>query len=403
MAAGPTDAVLIAPPQPVCAAEVKKMAWTADGSYLVVERRSVDPNSEGGEILVWGRRSGKARTITLFDPRSVTVDEIEPMGGTDRFVVQETDVVREGEARGTYQRVTLISASSGTIVPIGLVRQDANSSLITVLVSPTRPFGILERIDEKTKIWRAFGPDGRLGAEVAVKRTDGLTLDREGDPIQIERTDAVEGKLGKLQSRRIDLTSGKMGEWKPWTYSRGEPQVGPYSVQTLTVGSLKGVRAPGIVLSLLDGKEDEGGVISTDGSNPVLSPKGEAIAYVDQGVGMVRALTRIDRKVYDAAVRQRQIAEMVGRAKQIGLGLLQYAADKKDVLPGQGVNLQSAIGPYLKDNSLLEGFNYTFAGGDESEIEEPATTEMGYISGPGGRAVIYADGHAKWVPDRSRD
>lgn len=28
-----------------------------------------------------------------------------------------------------------------------------------------------------------------------------------------------------------------------------------------------------------------------------------------------------------------------------------------------------------------------------------AETELGYVTGPGGRAVIYVDGHVKWVED----
>src|SRR5207237_1148307 len=31
--------------------------------------------------------------------------------------------------------------------------------------------------------------------------------------------------------------------------------------------------------------------------------------------------------------------------------------------------------------------------------ESPAETVLGYASGTGGRAVVYADGHAKWIPD----
>jgi prepilin-type processing-associated H-X9-DG protein len=25
--------------------------------------------------------------------------------------------------------------------------------------------------------------------------------------------------------------------------------------------------------------------------------------------------------------------------------------------------------------------------------------ELGFVPGPGGRAVVYADGHVEWVPD----
>ena len=34
--------------------------------------------------------------------------------------------------------------------------------------------------------------------------------------------------------------------------------------------------------------------------------------------------------------------------------------------------------------------------GPLSGIKEPSKTRMGYLSGPGGRAVIYVDGHVEW-------
>ena len=35
-----------------------------------------------------------------------------------------------------------------------------------------------------------------------------------------------------------------------------------------------------------------------------------------------------------------------------------------------------------------------------ASIQNPADTEMGYVVGPGGSAVVFADGHAKWVSDK---
>jgi hypothetical protein len=33
------------------------------------------------------------------------------------------------------------------------------------------------------------------------------------------------------------------------------------------------------------------------------------------------------------------------------------------------------------------------------DVECPATTQVGYVRGSGGRAVIYADGYVEWLPE----
>jgi prepilin-type processing-associated H-X9-DG protein len=46
---------------------------------------------------------------------------------------------------------------------------------------------------------------------------------------------------------------------------------------------------------------------------------------------------------------------------------------------------------------MVNQFVYTFWGGNLAEIKEPSKEVMGYVPGPGGRAVTYLDGHVKWV------
>ena len=55
-------------------------------------------------------------------------------------------------------------------------------------------------------------------------------------------------------------------------------------------------------------------------------------------------------------------------------------------------------------HSTQLSFGGRVAGGEElaqaKAAQYPAGTEVGYISGPGGRAVVYADGHVKWITDK---
>jgi len=75
-----------------------------------------------------------------------------------------------------------------------------------------------------------------------------------------------------------------------------------------------------------------------------------------------------------------------------------YAADYDDALPLPNMPVQSAFEPYHKSNDLYDGFNYTFPGGELSP-KDRAGTELGGIDGPGGRWIIYGDGHVVWKPN----
>ena len=55
------------------------------------------------------------------------------------------------------------------------------------------------------------------------------------------------------------------------------------------------------------------------------------------------------------------------------------------------------ISPYLKNDAAVQSFTYVGPdGGPLTGVTSPATTIMGYIAAPGGRAVVYVDGHVKW-------
>ena len=119
------------------------------------------------------------------------------------------------------------------------------------------------------------------------------------------------------------------------------------------------------------------------------------------------ALTPLSQKcsrsgMYSSVFAARSAAErtvLLSNAKQVGLAFLLYASDMDDEFPANGADWQEQIMPYLKNRDIMSGFVYSFKGGNATNVESPASTELGYISGAGGRAVVYVDGHAKWIPD----
>jgi hypothetical protein len=91
--------------------------------------------------------------------------------------------------------------------------------------------------------------------------------------------------------------------------------------------------------------------------------------------------------------------EALSKGKQLGLAAAMYAADYNENLPGPD-GITDKLFPYLKNGDMFNGFVWTFGGGPLSGIDKPAETETGYVTGPGGRAVIFADGHVTWRPDQ---
>jgi hypothetical protein len=134
-------------------------------------------------------------------------------------------------------------------------------------------------------------------------------------------------------------------------------------------------------------------------SRPDPSPTLNAVAYIQAGVLFMRPTIRIQADEFRKALLERWKSEALMNAKQVGTALMIYGSDYDDMLP-DGNDLVNKVMPYVKSADILSSFVYTFPGGDSGKIKDPATTELGYIPGPGGRAVVYADGHAKWIPDK---
>ena len=116
-------------------------------------------------------------------------------------------------------------------------------------------------------------------------------------------------------------------------------------------------------------------------------------------IAIIAILAAILFPVFAQARSKARQAAGLSNGKQLGLAILMYAQDYDETYPTpDGIN--GKLAPYLKNESLFQGFTYTFGGGSMSGVERPAETEMGFVTGPGGRAVIFADGHVKWKPDK---
>lgn len=101
------------------------------------------------------------------------------------------------------------------------------------------------------------------------------------------------------------------------------------------------------------------------------------------------------RQARESAARTKSLMQ----AKQVGTAVQIFAVDHDERLPTRA-EFEEAIKPYLKNDDLLKSFVYLLDGQNRNNIEDLAGTELGYVTIKGGRAVVYADGHAKIIYDK---
>ena len=415
-AVGEKDAYLMLPAEAVCGSSVKDMVWTADGTSLVVEREiqdatpadvariasGVPPSPEEAarfqphtEIVMWSAKTHRLKTV-LNVPSGAYVGDLQTMAGTDRIFFDTTERAADpsGGPERTVTTITMLTTGNGEMKRLSSFTQDAPGR-DALFLSPKRPLGALLSFDGESG-WhvRFFGPSGVSGPRFSVRASE-LSFDDSGAP-GIPSTVVANKKLVAM-FLPIDPATGNVGE--PVRDTESKPVALPLTALSTLVGT--DVAAPTVFLKAPGGKPDEAGIVTTDGSRPKVSPRLDAVAYVGQGSAFVRPLVKVSREAFEKARIAALKTIAISNAKQVGLGLLMYSADSDDAFPGAGADIRNVIGPYVKNDRLFDGFNYTFGGGNAMSVEKPAETALGYVSGPGGRAVVYVDGHVKWVPDGS--
>jgi hypothetical protein len=131
----------------------------------------------------------------------------------------------------------------------------------------------------------------------------------------------------------------------------------------------------------------------------------------------------------DRAQREESRRLAIANAKVINSALMMYVRDNRGSLPPMdglaadsplmaNAMARQALTAYIQDTSVFEpvsplarasggsrngsAFEYTFRGAQIGSLPDDARSklELGFVSGPGGHAVIYADGHVKWRTDR---
>jgi len=425
------DVFMMLPPEFVCGPNVRSVSWSPDGDRLAVEREFTDVSpamvsdlftgkevdrstiEPETQIIVWSAVTRKSTTVFRLKQSQGLVTSMDWIAGSSSLLV-DVNYAETGEAAGSRNSIMILS-NTGSTLSVAQIDQShryvLNPSPMKPLVllqeyapdSPAAPKGEPEPPREPSSI-RFFGTNGVLSGSIKMPGPTCIPFWSNNGGIYV--LSIVRKPNVKVAERVWYIVDRSAETVKP---SAAPPDAGSMFERSPT-GVLKtddlspqlagikvGVQAPTVTISSADAKDDELAIVTTDGKRSDLSPKLNGVSYQSQGSLMVRSMVKVSLEAYlkakEAAVR----AKLLSNAKQVGLALLMNANDNDDNFLSKDSNLQNALGPYLKNNDLLNGFNYTFSGGNAANVEQPASTILGYFDGPGGRAIVYCDGHAKWI------
>jgi hypothetical protein len=408
------DAILLETPVSVALGEVDYATWSPSGSY-VLARRTRLPGTPAAEatLCLWSAATQKSRDVWKGQG-GARIEWGAWLPGTEVAIVLVDRPVppappRVGAAGAApvaalelERWVLRVDARRGTVQPLIRVPDSTMAD-----VSPTRPVVALFSYEHKLGLVGADGTVRDLSAQLPPGTAgvpqwfrDGLSLrfrGSQGQPAGVKpRFDWY-----VLDSRTLKVA----GPLKalPEDPAPSPPPAGPRRLRT---GELEVVREktrrtvqPLWLESAAPSEQPQVLVTANSTGEPALSPRGNAVLYLGEGGAWVRPFVRFDKAVFIQARDAARRATLMSNAKQLGTGLLMYAADHDEVLPAAGSDLQQLLLPIVKHASLFEDFVYTHPGGKLADIPEPANTTLGYTPAPGGKVWLYVDGHARFVKD----
>lgn len=421
------DAVFLLDPEVIAGPGVSRLKWSPDGTYLLVQRdRLIGPHPfllmAQGKTLQ-GPLAGESQFLFYSAPSQKTVpglklpigthiDRIEWIPGSSKaLAIAQVPVTNEnGDPIDTKQTLYWMSAN-GAVRPLA---EAAEGEYFDIFVNPHRPLVALARTEfragnppTREQSLHFFDGEGKLVGKVAMPEpTDSLTYLPDG---------RIFASVGKVVNRKVvwewfRLSPSQGTREKVDNFTPPKPSSPPLSDLVVESGTMPSSRPelPGVEAvfmtnrSQVDAKSKSPDVVfvSSDAKLGSLSPNGNSVAYVHKGVAMVRPLARLPKQMYLDMKASAERGVAISNAKQAALALIMNASDEDDNLIANGENWRDKVMPYIKNRDILNAFTYTFGGGNMASIDKPAETEIGYVTGPGGRAVAYADGHVKWLPDK---
>jgi hypothetical protein len=410
------EAVILMPAELVAAPTVMAVQASDNGRYVLVARQFSKMTSDSLKRAMAGGPEPVVETrLVLWDNVERTAREVWKSSGSD-VEFQEVRWFPKGQGalvrasglapvdpadpkRGMTQRHLLLRLYRGQVSQTDL----GQNGWCNIHMSPLRPLAVIETDIEGETTVSLLEDSGRsttpaLPDDIQVRRVEWLV---DGSPV-------VYGVAGRPRVASppergfvVDIRNGQ-------TREVGEKE--KLALYEPKNASLNALRLITTVVALGDGDagrtvkalwmvgaektEYPRALVAVDAPDGQLLPRGDTVLYASSGAVWVRPLVRLPRDLFINERREAEKAVCLSNGKQVAIALIMYSADYDDALPPADGSMDVIL-PYLKTSQLLEHFHYTFRG-----TKAEPTDEFGYVEGPGGRAVVFGDGHVEWRDDR---
>lgn len=358
------------------------------------------PSSTMSSLMLWNRNSGALTLIRRYDSRrelvwdyGVMTDDrtvftvsMDKQSNTETLTITNPngspDVMKAGE--GEFLGVAHAIRSSTILIASGL-QGDGTTARISLFDSATRrwvPINIVLKKEEM--IFLVGGPDGISYLFSVTNKNDKVRkyvrYDIRANALRPTTKEEYFAALASVEDSKLPMVA----ELDDETLADGR------HTQSAVLRASKPSAEPA--------KPDRPLRFATGTSKVELAPAGDGVLYTLDGMLVYREIATAKRELFDKVDGPMTKELAISNAKQIGIGLLMYASDYDDCLPGG--DLRESVMPYVKDEGPFNGFVSVFQPGSNlNSINDPANTPLGFIKGPGGTATVYADGSVRWKDD----
>jgi len=280
------------------------------------------------------------------------------------------------------------------------------------MISPSRPVAVMWKLSGGTA-W-VIGPNGTPGPPLPLPRGSSPAYwTRNGEWLACRMRVREAGEAARETWLAVDTTNSRiipLAE-RPEPPPAPAPEALRIRLGDLTVKDAGGdlhLRPLWLEKSLEDPAPTTGApapasnalgarrvLLAKDCDSAQLAPGGGAVVYLNDGAAWVRPLIRAPKRALELAQQAAMRVLLMSNARQVGLAVAMFTHDHERI-PGAEEPVSDLLGKYLGNEGLLAGFVYTYSGGLLKDVEDPRKAVLGYVPGPGGRAVVFVDGHAEW-------
>jgi hypothetical protein len=403
------DAELVAAP-PVTSA-----VWSPDGRYLLAVRQEKllapgpEPLPSGAlSLIAWNRGTGRSRVIWQRAAGPQTISQVEWLPATRSALIVLNWLAPAPEQPEPRKTLLWIDAAHGQSRVVAELRSEQ------LLISRTQPRAALYNeapYSREAPFLRVVGVDGTLGPAVPLPKNFSVgEWAPDGSVLYGVVWEGPGTREQPAHAKRyaFDLRTGALSPLAPAPETPPERAMPVRLRQTSMVLKEENTSQSVSPLWLESAVKSERPrvLVCADGEGGSVAPDAWAVLYLSQGAAWVAPLTRMPREQMLAQVRAAQRAAAMSNGKQIALAFSMYAQDYDETFPPADGRAMDVLRPYVRNDEVFNspdtgapGLTYVYTGGPVNTIDNPATAVLGYFAGPGGRVVIYVDGHVKWQDD----